>query len=210
MPYWHLVPVFPFLFAPENMNDRIKKLCQPSGDLAVLDHHVLQADDSMVALEGSGGMKKSVYVETTVFSFYHDDRPESARRREITRAWWRTERRRYQVFTSRFTVKEASVPVYPGWKNVVALAGRQKMLDVTDEIAGIIDAYLAHWVMPSDDAGDAAHLAVASFHGVEYLLTWNCTHLANANKFDHIRVINRRLGLVTPDIVTPEQLFKEQ
>jgi hypothetical protein len=63
--------------------------------------------------------------------------------------------------------------------------------------------------MPADDAGDAAHLAVASYHGVDYLLTWNCRHLANANKFEHIRVINRRLGLMTPELVTPEQLFEE-
>jgi hypothetical protein len=64
-------------------------------------------------------------------------------------------------------------------------------------------------IMPADDAGDAAHLAVASYHGVDYLLTWNCRHLANANKFEHIRVINRRLGLMTPELVTPEQLFEE-
>jgi hypothetical protein len=64
--------------------------------------------------------------------------------------------------------------------------------------------------MPADDAGDAAHLAIASYHGVDYLLTWNCRHLANANKFAHIREINRRLGLLTPELVTPEQLFMEE
>lgn len=45
---------------------------------------------------------------------------------------------------------------------------------------------------------------------LDYLLTWNCRHLANANKFEHIRSINRRLGLLTPELVTPEQLFEEK
>lgn len=63
--------------------------------------------------------------------------------------------------------------------------------------------------MPSDAQGDAAHLAMASYHGLDYLLTWNCRNLANANKYGHIQKINLKLGLQTPLIITPEQLFKE-
>ena len=77
-------------------------------------------------------------------------------------------------------------------------------------IYGCLAIYLEQRVMPADDAGDAAHLAVASYHGVDYLLTWNCRHLANANRFSHIREINRRLGLMTPELVTPEQFFEEK
>jgi len=153
---------------------------------------------------------KSVYVETSVFSFYHDVRAASAYRRSVTRAWWKSERRRYNVFTSRFTVEEAGAPVYPGWRKVLALARSVEVLEVTDELGGIIKAYIDHQLMPADDAGDAAHLAIASYHAVDYLLTWNCQHLANANKFEHIRSINRRLGLLTPELVTPEQLFEEK
>ena len=74
---------------------------------------------------------------------------------------------------------------------------------------GIIKAYVDHRLMPASDVGEAAHLAIASFHAVDYLLTWNCRHLANANKFEQIRSINRRLGLLTPELVTPEQMFEE-
>jgi len=63
--------------------------------------------------------------------------------------------------------------------------------------------------MPREQEGDAAHLAYASYHGIDYLLTWNCKHLANANKFEHIRMVNTKLGLLTPKIVTPMQLFEE-
>jgi predicted nucleic acid-binding protein len=154
-------------------------------------------------------MPGTVYVETTVFSFYHDQREASAYRRKITRDWWRTQRRYYDVFTSYFALREVSEPGYPGWRKVAALVRRQAMLAVPQEIAGIVSVYVDNHVMPAGDAGDAAHLAVASYHAVDYLLTWNCRHLANANKFEHIRKVNRRLGLLTPELVTPEQLFRE-
>lgn len=154
-------------------------------------------------------MKKTVYVETSVFSLYYDDRPESRYRRETTRSWWRKERRAYSLYTSHFCLEEVSNPVYPGWRRVSALARDLPLLEITEDIAGIIKAYISNRLMPADDAGDAAHLAIASFHEVDYLLTWNCRHLANANKFDHIRTVNRRLGIMTPELVTPEQLFKE-
>lgn len=65
-------------------------------------------------------------------------------------------------------------------------------------------------LMPENDGGDAAYLALASYHSMDILLTWNCNHLANLNKREHIRSINNRLGLLTPEIITPELLFKEE
>ena len=155
-------------------------------------------------------MKRAVYIETTVFSFYYDLRPKSAFRRQITREWWRSQKQNFDLYTSRFTVEEVSEPVYPVWEKVAGLARGLTLLDITPEIAGIVKAYIDHKLMPKDDAGDAAHLAVASYHEVDYLMTWNCRHLANANKFEHIRKINQRLGLLTPEIVTPELLFVEE
>jgi hypothetical protein len=64
--------------------------------------------------------------------------------------------------------------------------------------------------MPKDAAGDAFHLACASYHKIDYFFTWNCNHLANANKRDHILITNAKLGLFTPQIVTPLELFKEK
>jgi len=63
--------------------------------------------------------------------------------------------------------------------------------------------------MPRVLKGDALHLAYASFYKMDFLLTWNCNHLANANKKQHISIINTRLKLFTPEIVTPSQLFTE-
>ena len=52
-------------------------------------------------------------------------------------------------------------------------------------------------------------MVYASFYKIDFLLTWNCNHLANANKRQHIRVINTRLNLLTPEIITPLELFSE-
>lgn len=62
--------------------------------------------------------------------------------------------------------------------------------------------------MPKSEASDAAHLAYASYYNMQYLLTWNCNHLANENKQRHIQVINKRLGLSTPKIVMPSELLQ--
>jgi hypothetical protein len=62
-------------------------------------------------------------------------------------------------------------------------------------------------VMHRDPTGDALHLALASYHECDFLLTWNVQHLANANKFSHIRRINALLGLFTPALVTPLELL---
>jgi hypothetical protein len=61
--------------------------------------------------------------------------------------------------------------------------------------------------MPRNPLGDALHLALASYHRCHFLLTWNCTHLANANKFEHIRHINNLLGLSVPILTTPVELL---
>jgi len=111
-------------------------------------------------------------------------------------------------------------PAKPCWANFVEepratrdaaldLALTIPLLPAAPQIAGIVQAYVRHKVMPEDPTGDALHLAFASFHAGDFLVTWNCRHLANANKFGHIRDINRRLGLASPDLITPLELLGE-
>lgn len=84
-----------------------------------------------------------------------------------------------------------------------------KLIPELQTTASIISEYIRNKVMPEDATGDAAHLAITSQHGIDFLLTWNCQHLANANKQGHIRAINQRLGLSVPIITTPYQLEVE-
>ena len=78
------------------------------------------------------------------------------------------------------------------------------------EINEIVASYLKNKLMPNEPTGDALHLALASYHKCDFLLTWNCKHLANANKFQHIKRINALLGLFVPNLVTPLELLGEQ
>jgi hypothetical protein len=80
-------------------------------------------------------------------------------------------------------------------------------LPIEPAITEIVEAYIRHKLMPVDPAGDALHLALASYHKCDFLVTWNCLHLANANKFGHIRRVNAILGLFVPNIVTPLELL---
>ena len=83
-----------------------------------------------------------------------------------------------------------------------------EQLVYTTEIEEIVEVYLAHKLMPREGIGDAGHLALASCNNCGILVTWNCRHLANANKTDHIRRVNALLGLETPLLVTPLELLE--
>ena len=156
-------------------------------------------------------MKRRVYIETTIPSFYHQVRtePGMVARRQWTREWWDDRRDYYNVFSSEAVFDELEKGAFPQKDDALALIEGIPLLDVEDAIADIVEAYIEHHVMPADPAGDALHLALASFHKCDFLLTWNCQHLANANKFAHIRRINAILGLFVPSLVTPLELLGE-
>jgi len=84
-----------------------------------------------------------------------------------------------------------------------------EQLDYTEEVAEVAAVYLRHKLMPREALGDADHLALASFHACDILVTWNCRHLANANKTAHVRRVNALLGLRTPLLVTPLELLEQ-
>jgi hypothetical protein len=154
-------------------------------------------------------MKHRVYIETTIASFYHETRadPEIVVRRGWTRDWWDNHRSGYELFTSEAVIDELERGEFPHRRGALALLDGVPLLDIEDAIGDIVEAYVRHHLMPADPAGDALHLALASFHKCDFLLTWNCQHLANANKFAHIRRVNGILGLFVPSLVTPLELL---
>ncbi len=77
------------------------------------------------------------------------------------------------------------------------------LIEITHAVAEIVESYISHRLMPAEPTGDALHLARASFHKCDFLVSWNCLHLANANKFGHIPRVNHLLGLFVPELVTP-------
>jgi hypothetical protein len=152
-----------------------------------------------------------VYVETTVFSAFVSERKDAASvyRCEITREWWALQAQHYELRTSEAVLSELRAGTYPHQQEAVDLAESVEPLEIVDEALSVAEIYVRQRLMPEPCTGDALHLAVASLAEVDFLLTWNIRHLANPNKLEHLGVINRRLGLLTPTIVTPEALWKE-
>ena len=154
-------------------------------------------------------MIKSVYLDTTIPSYYYEERPELALHRKITHQWWDEEKPYYDVYISEIVVMELNRGDYPHKTEILQLVDELPILETPDEISDIVQVYIEQSLMPRRDLGDAFHLALASYHKIDFLLTWNCKNLANANKFSHIRLINTQLGIFIPQIITPEQLFQE-
>ena len=152
---------------------------------------------------------QTVYIETTISSFYHEvqTEPDMVARRQWTREWWDEHQHAYDLVSSDAVVDELERGDHPVKEQALSLIDHVELLPIETEVGEIVEAYIQNMLMPSDPAGDALHLALASYHKCDFLLTWNCRHLANANKFGHIKRINTVLGLFVPTLVTPLELL---
>ncbi len=157
-------------------------------------------------------MRSIIYVETSVPSFYHEVRTQPAMlaRRDWTREWWGIAQKSHELVTSPAVIDELEQGGYPSRRECLELVAPLPLLAIESAVLDIVEAYVARQVMPADPLGDALHLALASFHRCDFLVTWNCRHLANANKFGHIRRVNTLLGLFVPTLVTPLELLQEK
>jgi hypothetical protein len=156
-------------------------------------------------------MSSVVYVETSVPSAYVSNRtdPGSLHRRAMTREWWRDQMGQYDPRTSDVVIVELREGDWRGKREALELVESLPRLVVDTEVMAVAERYVRERLVPAGLSGDAAHLAIACVHEVDFLVTWNIRHLANPNKLDHLTVINRRMGLLTPRIVTPEMLWTE-
>jgi hypothetical protein len=127
-------------------------------------------------------MKKRVYIETSIPSFYYENRTDAAAvaRRDWSRQWWDNHRHVYELVSSQAVLDDLNNGDYPDSKrkNCIALLNDLTFLPIETEIATIVKTYLQHKLMPNDMGGDALHLAVASYHKCDILLSWNCKNLA--------------------------------
>lgn len=157
-------------------------------------------------------MKPIVYLDATIPSFYFEDRPGTIIQawRELTVEFWKNAALRYDLVVSDETMRESREAGYPEAKRkrCLALVASLPCLSGILEIDELAAYYVDEGLMPAADTGDAFHLAFATWYRVNYLLTWNCKHLANANKFEHIAVLNSRKRFVSPAIATPQQLLE--
>jgi len=153
-----------------------------------------------------------IYVETSIPSFYFETRlgAQMVARREWTREWWDLAKWQDELVSSLWAIRELEDTPEPKRSECLSLMQDIRLLRSSPEIDRLVDSYIENKVMPADADGDARHLAVATFWKCDILASWNCRHIANANKADHIRHINDKLGYETPQLITPLELLGEE
>jgi len=156
-------------------------------------------------------MKESVYLETTVVSYF-TSKPSrdiiALARQEITREWWSKSINRFDVFISEVVIEEARIGDPEAARRRLEQLKDFPNLELDDEVEKLTRLYLEKLDIPEKSFRDAAHLAVASIHGIDYLVTWNCTHLANGEIIKKLMKLNAAFGIHTPIICTPEELME--
>jgi hypothetical protein len=158
-------------------------------------------------------MKPKVYIETTIIS-YLASKPSrdliTAAHQQITHDWWEMRLKDFEVYISQFVLDEASAGDADAAARRLALLGSFPLLDAMPEALELAGALVAHGAIPPRKAADAAHIAVATVHHMQFLLTWNCTHLANAEILAQVQAICAGLGYAAPIVCTPEELLGGQ
>lgn len=151
-----------------------------------------------------------VYLETSFVSACVTLREDTASkyRRLASREWWEQQASRHELYLSAEVLRELADPRHVTGEQALDLVGRVPLLPLDAPVVGFAEALVRHKVMPGPTAGDGLHVAACCFFGVDYLLTWNVRHLANANKVTHLRAVCLRAGLVPPSIVTPDLLWE--
>lgn len=153
---------------------------------------------------------ESVYLETSFIS-YLVARPSRdvivAGHQQTTQEWWDNRRSDFTCSVSQVVIDEASVGDASEVAKRLAIISGLPSVDVTEDAETLTQAIMAAGILPRHAFPDAAHVAVCAVHKIDYLLTWNCKHLANAQLARRIAVVCEKLAYKMPTICTPEELM---
>ncbi len=157
-------------------------------------------------------MKPKVYVETTIVS-YLAARPSrdliTAAHQQVTQEWWENRRTDFDLFVSQLVIQEASAGDEQAIQRRLQMLEDLPLLQLNEHAVTLARTLIDEGTLPSQAAGDALHIAIATVHGMDYLLTWNLKHLANATIRNAITLTCRAHDYEPPVICTPEELSEE-
>jgi hypothetical protein len=157
--------------------------------------------------------KQTVYLETSIIS-YATSRPSRdlivAARQQITREWLGEAKRRYHLFVSQLVIREALAGDEAAAAARTSLLHGISQLAISDMSSILAQRLKSGGAVPVTAAEDALHIAIAAVHGVDFLLTWNFKHIANATMRYSIEHECREAGYEPPIICTPEELIDDE
>lgn len=156
-------------------------------------------------------MFQKVYIETTIVS-YLTSRPSgdalTRSHQELTHDWWKTRRDQFEVYVSEVVLEEAGRGDHSMATARLRLVERIPVLSVNEDARRLAAAILRSAALPPKAAADALHIAVATVNAMDFLLSWNCTHIANAIVFRRVSALCREMGFDPPVVCTPEELME--
>ena len=154
-----------------------------------------------------------LYLETTIPS-YLVARPSRdlviSARQQITRDWWDTQRQNFEIFIAQPVLDEVSRGDAAYASERLKLLESLASLEITPEVEDLAGQLKAALNLPERATVDSMHLAVATVYQMEYLLTWNLAHLANAHVRRNLERFSVRSSMIVPTICTPEELIEEE
>ncbi|GAB4135906.1 MAG: hypothetical protein Fur0046_09190 [Cyanobacteria bacterium J069] len=155
-------------------------------------------------------MSETVYIETSILG-YLTARPSRdivvAANIEVTREWWETRRNVFQLYASQAVVKETSQGDAEIASQRLEIIRDLALLDLNQSVLDLAEQFLNRSSLPAKADVDAVHIAAATVHGMDYLLTWNCKHIANAQIQRKLAEISFDLGYELPILCTPYELL---
>ncbi|AGX88287.1 type II toxin-antitoxin system VapC family toxin [Candidatus Symbiobacter mobilis] len=157
-------------------------------------------------------MKRKVYIETSVIS-YLTARPSKSilgtAHQQITLAWWET-RSQYDLVVSELVLRECGAGDPDAAKKRLTMLNDVPLILITEQALDIANSLIAKGIVPAKAAEDALHIAISTSNRIDYLLTWNCWHIANPEMQRGISAHLDDIGLSLPFICTPEELLGEE
>jgi hypothetical protein len=153
---------------------------------------------------------ESVYIETSIIS-YLVSRPNRdllvAAHQQITHEWWRQKRQEFDCFVSLAVIEELRAGDMEAADKRMEQIQRFSVLEITEEAEYLARKIVEAGAIPRRAVRDAAHIAIATVNEIDYVLTWNCRHLANAQIIRKVSVVCNEAGYGMPVICTPEELM---
>ena len=153
-----------------------------------------------------------VYIETSIISYLRQ-RPSgqviAAARQILTRKWWDDERNNYELVTSQYVIDEAADGEPHLAQERMDSLDEIPLLQLGPEIDAIAAEIMSRAILPAKAQVDALHIATAAHHRIDYLLTWNCTHIANARILPRIQRVLVDMNCWVPIICTPEEMLDD-
>jgi predicted nucleic acid-binding protein len=132
-----------------------------------------------------------------------------AAHQELTRQWWKDRSGEFELFISELVQEEARRGDPDAAANRLEVLGKLPIISISDVAVTLAEHLVSEGHIPQESAADALHIAIAAVNGIDFLLTWNCKHLANASHRNRIETLVEGAGYACPVICTPEELMED-